>query len=260
MINAFVLYGTPEQPNQKIFEIGLELFDALNIKDYSIHQRKLNRLGYGINKVINEEGLIGTFDNEPFSFEISHNDKGRLFYFSQSVRLVGAYNAVKFGGFSSDELPVELADHYIKRILEQVGCQYGFSYQSRNSFKAINYVNDIGVDSFNPYDAPMKWQRKFIYIKDDTEYSRHMRIVYQRNYLTENHLALTIEGCPLGDWIRQDERRGNLSSLNDDVYLWQVAPEHLQDVNLQCGRAGLLISFVEPKRYDIKKTGPGLRG
>lgn len=252
MINAFVLYGTPEQPNRDVFDIGLALFQALNI-DVSIQLLKINRLGYRVTKSVNTEGLIRAFDTEPFNFEISQNAGGRLFYFSQSIRAVGAYNTIKFGGFSDSELSTKECDSCIKDILSHVSCRYGFSYQSSNSFKAINYVNDIGISSVNQYDAPMKWQRKFMYSNDDTGYSHHLRLIYERNYLTAKHLALKLDGKPLLEWINQESYRGKILPVNDDIYLWQIAPEYLEDINRQCGQAGLLISFVEPKKSYLKK-------
>jgi|GEM_PF-4914287 len=253
MVDAFVLYGTPEQPNKQVFEIGLALFDALGIKDYQIHMHKLNRLGYGVNREVDKDTLMSTFGKEAFNFEISRNINGRLVYFSQSIRTISAFNTIKLGGFFNAELSDTESHNYITEIVNKTHCRYGFSFQAANPFKAINYIHDIGGIAMDQYDAPSKWQRRFMYSKDDTEYSNHFRLVYENNVLTDQHLAAQIEGQPLSDWIAEKEDRGVLTRLNDTMWLWSVSVKHLDEVNYICGRAGILVSFIEPSKNLIKR-------
>lgn len=253
MIDAFVLYGTPEKPNRQVFEMGLALFDDLGIHDYQIHRHKLNRLGYGVNREVDKQTLIDAFDKDIFNFEISRNMNGRLVYFSQSIRTISAFNTVKFGGFLTSELSDKGSQEYIAQIVNNIYCRYGFSFQAANPFKAINYIHDVGGIAMSQYDAPSKWQRKFMYSKDDTEYSNRFRLVYENNVLSQQHLATEIEGKSLFDWITEKPERGVLTKLNGDMWLWSVKSEYLDDINYACGHAGILVSFIEPSKNLIRR-------
>ncbi|MEI2432459.1 MULTISPECIES: hypothetical protein [Lysobacter] len=78
------------------------------------------------------------------------------------------------------------------------------------------------------------------------QYVERMRMVYPCNLLGPAHLAHTIEGGSLYDWIHAASDRGALEALASGGAVWTVAPEHLERINSILGEAGLLIGW-KPK-------------
>lgn len=67
-----------------------------------------------------------------------------------------------------------------------------------------------------------------------------LRDVYPWNFLRDVHLERSIEGRTLGEWIRENPRRGELSSFCDGTYLWQVEDQARPPISRALRSAGLL--------------------
>lgn len=247
MINAAVFYGTLETPSLTLFKKGCSLFTELGISEYKITLQRMNRLGYTVSKEVSEEELLTLFGQEEFNYIISFSDKGDEVYFCQTVRSVGPGNTVKLGGWKESELSKAFIDALMKTLASESQCQYGFSFQAINALKAQNYVIDSGSMTVAKYDSARKWQRHFTYCKDDSDYGQRLRLVYCDNYLNAHQLStLHIDGVALATWIAESDSRGVLNPIDDNLTHWQVPEAMLEEVNHQCGDAGLSISFVKP--------------
>lgn len=57
-----------------------------------------------------------------------------------------------------------------------------------------------------------------------------IRDVYPWNFLTTPHLEARVGNLSLQTWIQQDEQRGHLKLLNENVWLWEVAESNISTV------------------------------
>jgi hypothetical protein len=48
----------------------------------------------------------------------------------------------------------------------------------------------------------------------------------------------------LQDWIQQDEQRGRLKPLNEDVCLWEVDEENILAVRSTLWNAGIIFNWI----------------
>lgn len=70
-----------------------------------------------------------------------------------------------------------------------------------------------------------------------------LRDVYPWNFLTASHLTAQVNNMVLQDWIQQDEQRGQLKPLNDDVWLWEVNEENILAVRYTLWDAGIIFNW-----------------
>jgi hypothetical protein len=73
------------------------------------------------------------------------------------------------------------------------------------------------------------------------------RFVYPENYLSAIHLDKKVEGISLRSWINAASRRGNLTTLTRDLFVWVVPTDHINDVRISLGEAGLLVGYKQPQ-------------
>lgn len=73
-----------------------------------------------------------------------------------------------------------------------------------------------------------------------------LRYVYRWNFLTQPQLERHVEGMPLARWIKADAKRGTLSLLCEDMWLWEVQEEQLETLRDRLHDAGAIFDW---RRY-----------
>ncbi|TVX93409.1 hypothetical protein [Paenibacillus agilis] len=73
--------------------------------------------------------------------------------------------------------------------------------------------------------------------------SKMLRMVYPLNIMNSQHLKMEVNGVNLKEWITDSEKRGQLTDIGNDLWLWEVEMEQLEQVNQVCGEAGVLVAW-----------------
>jgi hypothetical protein len=69
------------------------------------------------------------------------------------------------------------------------------------------------------------------------------RNIYPYNIINNKHLENTVEGKKMSEWIYDSEKRGNLSELNENLYLWTIKESNLLYVRDHIAKENLLICY-----------------
>ncbi len=187
----------------------------------------------------------------------SANIRFRAISASGTTELTGGFDDGANVGFSLVDLAVrhqqplpesEIID-VIDHLSGQLSPSYGFAFTCTRPEQVVSYANGNAAVLFTGSEDP------FSFIDDLSEWSggedsykrTRLRMVYPYNLLNRDHLAISVAGQSLGDWIRAQDDRGRIIELNSQFAVWIVPAETLQDINQLLGATGLLISW-RPER------------
>lgn len=81
----------------------------------------------------------------------------------------------------------------------------------------------------------------------------YLRNVYPYNFLSQPQLDRAIDGIQLREWIAQDAGRGKLVSISENMFVWTVEPNRIQDVQQSLERAGIIFDY---KKWVKKPVRP----
>lgn len=70
-----------------------------------------------------------------------------------------------------------------------------------------------------------------------------LRDIYQWNFLTKIHLSKLIGDIPLKQWIKADETRGKLISLEEGISLWEVEESRLLSVRQMLSQFDIIFDW-----------------
>lgn len=90
------------------------------------------------------------------------------------------------------------------------------------------------------------------YLND--EISHYLRDIYPLNFLNPRHLAMSVKGQPLKDWIESDPKRGVLKPLiAGKLWSWSVPAKRIPAIRKVLGPQRLLISWGD---FNTPSGGP----
>jgi hypothetical protein len=70
-----------------------------------------------------------------------------------------------------------------------------------------------------------------------------LRDVYPWNLLTKPQLMKKVGAIPLEQWIRRNTRRGTLTSLDNNIVLWEIPKSNIRPVRYELQRAGAIFDW-----------------
>lgn len=160
-------------------------------------------------------------------------------------RLV-AYIAVNSGVL---KLPSEAMSRMADSAIACLKPIYGIGYKRSRQDGPTLYVVGIGqggreVLTGAAYEEAVRhghWGR--LGVKRQVYREGVIRDVYPWNFLTASHLTAQVNNRVLQDWIQEDEQRGHLKPLNDDVWLWEVNEENRLAVRSTLWNAGIIFNW-----------------
>ena len=98
-------------------------------------------------------------------------------------------------------------------LLDHISPTYGVAYSLKEKGEGRRIEDDASLERTDAwedyYDSP---GFKKSAIKD----------IYSFNILNQEHLERKIEGIPLNQWIKGDDKRGSLVCLQKDLTLWEI--------------------------------------
>ncbi len=131
------------------------------------------------------------------------------------------------------------------RILRPV---YGIGYRRKMDLGPVFYGIG-GCVGLNPWGAekPLgeridKWRE--LGIEQRLYEKGFLRDVYPWNFLTSIQLSRPVEGVALLEWIQQGTKRGLLSLLEGDMWLWEVGETQLPHVRTVMENAGMIFDVT----------------
>lgn len=144
-----------------------------------------------------------------------------------------------------DERTIRLVEKCASALNPEYGIGYYRNHNKGPGFYAIglNYVtiDNITGDADEEAETVSKWgyegMTREVY-KDGI-----IRDIYPFNYLAEPHLKMQIKQYTLKDWIVADSSRGSLSKINDQMTLWEVAPQQIGQIRKILFKSGLIFDW-----------------
>jgi hypothetical protein len=131
---------------------------------------------------------------------------------------------------------------------------YGYAFTAPYATNLETYgpglAGTLPID--NQIEDPYAWSLALAKAMQERTERPHQlglqRFVYPENYLSAIHLDRKIEGVSLLDWINADSHRGSVNTLAHDLFVWVVPNEHLHDVRISLGEAGLAVGYMRPQK------------
>ena len=153
----------------------------------------------------------------------------------------------------------EIVKNFFQDFCKKFSCSYAIHYNFERWIDAFyyaqgdNFVNlyDFECSSLFNKECPGRYRGRARYR------GNKLRMVYDFNVINNLHLNIAVKNISLKEWILEDEKRGRLSKLNNDMWVWEVEGEELVDVNYILGEEGVLISW---RLKPIKKSPRKLPG
>lgn len=142
------------------------------------------------------------------------------------------------------EAMFRMADSAIECLKPIYGIGYRRSRQDGPTLYVVGIGQGIGPSSGKAYEEAVRhghWGR----LGMDRQVYREgvLRDVYPWNFLAVPHLTAQVNNRVLQDWIQEDEQRGHLKPLNDDVWLWEVNEENRLAVRSTLWNAGIIFNW-----------------
>lgn len=134
---------------------------------------------------------------------------------------------------------------FTRSLSTEVDLKYGTGYQRYfdhgPDLYAFGLISGLkySAEDIAEGDRISAWMHEIV--GDKRYMSGYLRDVYPLNVLSSTHLAREVEGISLMKWVEQDTRRGCLSQLGEDAWLWEVPQPLLADVRSVLQLAGCMI-------------------
>ncbi len=139
-----------------------------------------------------------------------------------------------------------LCHEAIKSLAPAYGYAYTRPFNLGPAFYAVGLSH--GSDSFA---EKLFVSQSFESIREKLYAHGVLRVLCPWNFLNESHLAATIEGQRLRDWIRGDRRRGSLTPFGN-LTLWRVDETEIEKLNKPLSDAHILFDY---ERDIVAKMG-----
>ncbi|MCR8842439.1 hypothetical protein NQ117_01965 [Paenibacillus sp. SC116] len=254
MCTGIAIYGTEEIAPADAFDIGLSFFEVIGVGvnggsyfehlEHGDHERDHDLFEISP-KQLREKVATGDCD----SFFLYHSRKGSVPWYAAFNRQTSEYGS--FPHLTAlCELPLEEVYLPIKAWLTNLTQQYprlsyGIVYSVNHMTKAYSYAaGNNGVAMFLYEDryafnkeTPGRYDGKGRYTGE------MLRMIYPLNVINIRHLKIEFNGVTLKEWITDNEQRGRLTDIGNDLWLWEVEMEQLEQINQVCGEAGLLVAW-----------------
>lgn len=237
------------------YELGVRIFELIGAEANSVGYYKHLENGdhAGDHDVVDttlEELEVLLRDKAATAFRIALEDSHSPW--SSSF----GYMTEDFGLFSHIDIQCpfvpesHIAEEVFRIAAEFAHFPYGIAYTADNVVDAFDYVTGNNLVKLFPYEAPDAWSEEVLPMYGGAQRYKDsmLRLVYPYNVINKNHLALEIELVRLGDWIRADSDRGHLIELTNDLWLWEVEPEKLEEINNALGAENLLLCWRPEKK------------
>lgn len=265
MITGIAIYDTENINANEALNIGLSFFEAIGVSVNAATYYKFLKDGdhkgdHELSDIslkhLQENVLTGSCD----AFWLYHERKGSTPWYAAFSRETGAYGSfphlTAFCELSLEEVYVPLTSWLADVAKRYPRFSYGIMYSTAEMTDAYYYAAGNNGATLFPYENGFAFNKETpgIY-KGKGRYSGEMlRMIYPCNLVNSHHLQLDIDGVNLGEWIRDNEQRGKLTKLGEDLWLWEVEPAYLDLVNQACGEAGHLLAWkpLLPKKSKRK--------
>lgn len=160
-----------------------------------------------------------------------------LIYIRCQVNKQLAYIAVNSSVLS---LPSEAMYNIAQGAIHCLKPVYGIGYNREYKFGPAFYAGGTsyvrGLDLIDPFDKSKEEEEVrhghwgLLGVQKQVYREGVIRDVYPWNFLTTPHLEARVGNFSLQDWIQQDEQRGHLKLLNENVWLWEVAESNISTI------------------------------
>jgi hypothetical protein len=136
-----------------------------------------------------------------------------------------------------------------RRLVSELKPSYGIGYKKKHQLGPEFYAGGIcyggqHISSGADYEEAKSISRwcdlgmvKRVYVEG------LLRDVYPWNFLTQSHLAKTVDGTPLWHWIQRDRSRGSLNSVGEGVCLWEVSDTEIPKVRTVLSNADVIFNW-----------------
>lgn len=263
MITGIALYNCDKITALQAFDLAIEFFNfiSLNITSAGYYQLLNNGDHPGDHDVI--ETTLEDLDRQ-----IKSGDATAFRLYRQGAKQPWeasfGYMTDEFGSFHhidaqfpSNAGDGELLTSFFIKLAQILRAPYGITYATANALDAFYYATGDNFVTVFPYENSIRWQQETpgLYQGDSRYTHSLLRMVYSHNLLNSNHMRLQIDGIDLKEWILNSVNRGALKELDNNLILWCVDNGFIDELNMQLGNAGLLISW-QPVKSKFKKYIP----
>lgn len=260
---GIAIYGTENITPQEACKLGELLFTHVGINVTGAGYYKFLEKGEHAGdhdiveiSLIELKGKIGKNAIETFRIYCEAKD-------AQPWVASFGYTTNAIGGFCYIDAQFPYVDDALTTIvnffkaLGQFSFSYGIGYFADKATKSFYYATGDNMVNLYPYENTSLFKRECPgRFEGQARYKSNMlRMVYLVNVINQNHLNVMVDGVSLKEWILSDEKHGFLEKLNNDMWLWEVQENNLNEVNTLLGQAGILLSW---NPMPLKKTAKKL--
>lgn len=259
MYSGIALYNTDNIDLRAVCELGEKFFTDFGISiTGASYYKKLEFGDHADDHEIIETSFLELKEkikrNEISAFRIYSECKGVLPWYSSF-----GYMTSEFGGFNYIDIQypnkykvVSDALDFFRLSSQKIKFSYGIQYNIDKVTKAFYYATGDNMVNVYEYENSSLFKRECAgRFKGQERYKGTMlRMVYQFNIVNNHHLDIQIKNVSLKEWILDDEKHGLLERLDNDLWLWKIESDGIDDINNYFGTLGVLISW---KSLSIKK-------
>lgn len=210
--------------------------------------------------------------SEPSFIEFSSGHTGMRRWLTprRPTHIMCSIGSLPFGGdlvFMVDavlkKIQWPLFDEMVRRIWKCRRFEYGYALSHPDPITFVSGANKVGLPAadnrartlWHEFRTNTSQGKKYVawlreqagveapmQYRECVSYGERLRDIFPRNYLLETHLTQRVGNKSLHDWIKEDLSRGELISLDDGLWCWEVCEKYIE-VNRQILEfSGLLVS------------------
>ncbi|BDR57648.1 hypothetical protein [Xylocopilactobacillus apicola] len=247
---GIALYNTDGLTALNAYEIGEFIFDRLHINITTASYYKPLPNGDHTSQGITAKGLLKKLEqNNELQFGlycIENNETIATFY--HITKEFGSFYNLNMQYAHKIENQKQFMVELAKKVTEFIDFPYGISFELNDMFETYFYTEGEIFYSVYKYESPNTWNRETPgRFKGSARYKESMlRMIYKFNIINDRHLEIKLNNAiSLRDWILSDTKHGELTKINNKLWLWSVDNNQLDHINKVCGEAGILISWRE---------------
>lgn len=252
MCTGIAMYDTSEITPLEACNAGESFFDAIGTRITTAGYYKYINGDYGLDIDLIETSLSDLKDKmiskEVTAFRLYSEQNGCSPWFASF-----GYMTDEFGSFHhiDAQCAIPIEDVYekfvgfVENVSKKISYPYGIVYGAKRVADAFYYAEGENLVRLFPYENSSIFKKETPgRFKGEARYRGDMlRMVYPCSMLNEKHLRIKIQGMPLGEWIADEQGRGSLRKICNDLWLWEVGKDDIDHVSKLCGDAGILIAW-----------------